>query len=187
MSDLERDALSHQPAIAAGGMKSPDLPSVGLGFEPVRSQDVEALALLFERNSVSAVSDSFDPFPLTIAQARSIALEARQDAYYLAWHGDRAVAMSMLRGFDEGYEVPSFGIFVDHERHGCGIGRQLTVWTIEQARLQNCPGVRLSVYADNAVARRLYTSLGFEEIGRVPVPGSARLREKIVMRLDFGD
>jgi [ribosomal protein S18]-alanine N-acetyltransferase len=156
-----------------------------LRCEPIGPEHVDLLAALFERNS-GAVSDSFDPFPLNDAQARSIALEAHEDLYYLALQGGRAVGMSMLRGFDEGYEVPSFGIVVDREHQGQGIGRRLTVWTIEQARLQDCPAVRLSVYADNAVALGLYESLGFVEIERARVENISRRREKIVMRLDLG-
>jgi [ribosomal protein S18]-alanine N-acetyltransferase len=155
-----------------------------LRCEPIGPEHVDLLAALFERNS-GAVTDSFDPFPLNDAQARSIALKAHEDLYYLALQGRRAVGMSMLRGFDEGYEVPSFGIVVDREHHGQGIGRQLTVWTIEQARLQDCPAVRLSVYADNAVARGLYESLGFVEIERGRMENILRPREKIIMRLDL--
>ena len=47
-----------------------------------------------------------------------------QDDYYVAARGEDLLGFSMLRGFDEGYEIPSFGIFVDHESHGQGIGRR---------------------------------------------------------------
>jgi ribosomal-protein-alanine N-acetyltransferase len=186
-----------------------------LSFEAVQSKHVEALVALFERNAL-AVSDSFDPFPLTAAQAKAIALDRHEDLYFIALRGERPVGMSMLRGFDEGYEIPSFGIFVDSEHHGRGIGRALTVWTIEQAHLRGCPAVRLSVYAENAAARGLYASLGFQEqerlLGESGVAGSreqGRLlgeggvvgsgsagsrstessgepREKLVMRLELG-
>jgi ribosomal protein S18 acetylase RimI-like enzyme len=157
-----------------------------LVFQQVGGGHLATLIELFERNAaVAAVGHSFDPFPLTEAQARAIALEPRRDAYYLALAGGRALGMSMLRGFDEGYEIPSFGIFVDHEQHARGIGRALTVWTIEQARLRSCRAVRLSVYSDNAPARGLYESLGFEEQERVTVVSEGGTREKLVMRLEL--
>ena len=158
-----------------------------LRFEEVGAEHAEALVALFERNSIPVITETFDPFPLTEAQARRIACEPRRDGYYLAARGQDLLGLSMLRGFDEGYEVPSFGIFVDHASHGRGVGRQLTTWTIERARLQGCPAMRLSVYADNAAARGIYDSLGFRERERRLVARAGRQVEKIVMRLDLGD
>lgn len=131
------------------------------------------------------MTETFDPFPLSAVEARRIALEPRQDGFYLAVRGEMPLGLSMLRGFDEGYEVPSFGIFVDHENHGQGIGRALTVWTIQQARQRGCPAVRLTVYARNVAARRLYESLGFVEQDRQGVDRAGEPDEKIIMRLEL--
>lgn len=155
-------------------------------FQPVGPEHADTLVALFERNSIPAVAETFDPFPLTAAEARRIALEPRQDVYYLATRGEDVLGLSMLRGFDESYEIPSFGIFVDHERHGQGIGRRFTVWTVEQARRLGCPAVRLTVYADNATALGLYASLGFREHERGQVQRKGQPAEKIVMRLELG-
>ncbi len=158
-----------------------------LCFEKVRPEDASALAALFERNSIPAVTEKFDPFPLTSVHAHRIALEPRQDDYYIALCKKDLLGLSMLRGFDEGYEIPSFGVFIDHACQGRGVGRRLTVWTIDQARLRGCPAVRLSVYADNVGARSLYASLGFHEQERQAVERTGRPVEKIVMCLEFGD
>jgi ribosomal protein S18 acetylase RimI-like enzyme len=158
-----------------------------LQFEPVEAKHADALTELFECNSTPEVTSSFDPFPLTGQEARRIAFEPRQDGYYVAVRDDRLVGLSMLRGFDEGYAIPSFGIFVDHETHGQGIGRALTVWTIETARRRGCPSLRLSVYSANSVARGLYTSLGFVEQERRAIDRAAGSEEKIVMCLSLGD
>lgn len=153
----------------------------------IGTDDGDRLATLFERNSVASVVDTFDPFPLSAAEARRIASTGGEDRYYIAVRGDETVGFSMLRGFDEGYEIPSFGVFVDHAHHGRGVGRQLTRWTVEQARLQGAPAVRLTVYASNLAARRLYESLGFVERERESVDRGGEPDEKIVMSLDFED
>lgn len=157
-----------------------------LRFEPVEAKHAGALAELFERNSTHEVTSSFDPFPLTDQEARRIALEPRQDGYYAAARADRLVGLSMLRGFDEGYAIPSFGIFVDYQVHGQGVGRMLTAWTIEAARRRGCPSVRLSVYSTNLVAYDLYASLGFVEHERQTVDRGEGPEEKIVMCLSLG-
>lgn len=156
-----------------------------LRVEPVVAKHVDALTELFERNSIPVVTSSFDPFPLTAREAQRIALEPRKDAYFVAAHTDRLVGLSMLRGFDEGYEIPSFGIFVDHEVHGHGVGRALTAWTVDAARARGCPSIRLTVYSTNSVALGLYASLGFVEQGRRSVDHGAGAEEKIVMCLSL--
>lgn len=155
-------------------------------FEAVTPAHADMLATLFERNSTASITDGFDPFPLSAEQGRRLALTGGKDSYYLAIGAEGPVGFSMLRGFDAGYAIPSFGIFVDRESHGIGIGRRLTGWTVEQARSRGCPAVRLSVYASNDAAFALYASLGFRERERETVERGGRPDEKIVMLLEWG-
>jgi len=143
--------------------------------------------MLFSSNRVPAVTSTFDPFELTADAARRIALESRRDEYFVARGPDGLVAMSMLRGFDDGFEIPSFGIFVDHRQQGRGIGRWLTEWTIRWADGHACPAVRLSVYASNPRAADLYRSLGFSEVERVSMQRNGEPDEKLVMMLKLRD
>ncbi len=156
-----------------------------LRFEPLTPGHAEDLEELFERNSASTVKDTFDPFVLSAERAQEIARNPNRDRFYVARRAGRLVAFSMLRGFDEGYEVPSFGIFVDHACHGEGIGRRMTEWTITQARCIGCRAVRLSVYQRNLAAVSLYESLGFDECEREMVSRGGRSNMKLVMRLEI--
>jgi ribosomal protein S18 acetylase RimI-like enzyme len=88
----------------------------------------------------------------------------------------------MLRGWDEGFVVPSFGIAVDARWHGRGLGTRMSAWTVEQARALGAPSVRLTVYTDNPGARRIYERLGFAERERRAPAGE---RESVVMALDL--
>jgi ribosomal protein S18 acetylase RimI-like enzyme len=156
-------------------------------IEPVEAGHAQALADLFDRNRVSVVNDSFDPFPLTADEARRIALKPRLDAYFVASMKAELIAMSMLRGFDDGYAVPSFGIFVDYRHHGHGVGRWLTTWTVGEARRRGCLAIRLSVYASNTAALGLYRSLGFEEQERDVVSRATGQDEKVLMTQSLED
>ena len=131
----------------------------------VRS-DAEALSALFTSNDVASVRRMFDPFMLSKQTALDLTQSPGQDRYYGAWVDGLLVGFSMLRGWNEGYEVPSFGILVDAVHTGRGLGRLLTEFTVDQARDLGCERVRLTVYADNLHAVRLYTSLGFAETSR---------------------
>src|SRR5205807_2716816 len=107
------------------------------------------------------------------------------DLFFGALDGERMIGMTMLRGWDKGYEVPSFGIMIDREHRGRGLGRCMTELTIDAAREQRCRQIRLSVYASNPRAERLYRRLGFVEVERVPRTECSRPDERIVMTLDL--
>jgi [ribosomal protein S18]-alanine N-acetyltransferase len=163
-------------------VESPSAPDE-LTFRELVDSDEDALARFLVRNDVPAVTVTFTPFPMTAKTAATLLSEPREDRYYGAFTpAGELVALSMLRGWDEGFVVPSFGIAVDARRHGRGVGTRMTAWTVEQARALGAPSVRLTVYADNPGARRIYERLGFaERERRAPVGG----RESVVMALDL--
>lgn len=154
-------------------------------FEVVGPGHAGALQSLFSRNADERITEQFDPFPLTPDVAVRIAVRPRLDEYFALAYTDRLVGLSMLRGADEGYEVPSFGILIDRSSQGRGLGRLLTERTLAAARDRGAPAVRLSVYAENRPAIRLYESLGFIARERVSVNRGERASEKLIMRLDF--
>ena len=82
--------------------------------------------------------------------------------YAVLSEGGRVVAYGMLRGWDDGYEIPSLGIAVHPAARGSGAGRELMEHLHREARARRAPSVRLTVYSDNASARRLYEELGYE-------------------------
>lgn len=154
-------------------------------FRRLTSADAEQLAALFTRNAVPDVAHTFDPFPLTPETAHDLLRPERLDRCFGAFDGSGLVAFSMLRGRDEGYDVPSFGIFVDRSEHGRGLGSRLTAWTVEQARETGAPAVRLSVYASNLGALRIYERLGFDVQSREPLTREGGPDERIVMIKSF--
>ena len=162
-------------------------------IRPVAEGDYQALADFFAANDRAEVTGTFNPFPLTAETAHQIARVPKQDRYYVAATSaaepeGAIVGLCMLRGWDEGYAVPSFGVFVDWRQHGRGLGRRLTEFAVAEANALNCSRVRLTVFASNAPAVHLYRSIGFEETGREAVEhgdGGAP-DEKIIMYKNFG-
>lgn len=132
----------------------------------IRPDDSQHLARFLEENNQPEIVRHFHPFPLTVKTAHQIACTTHLDRFYIATMGDSIVGLCMLRGWDEGYDVPSFGVFVDHRYQRRGLGRQMTEFAIEEARRLGCPSVRLSVYASNSRALQLYSALGFVEVSR---------------------
>ena len=147
----------------------------------VRSEDCGALIQFLEENDRPEVTRYFNPFPLDRATAQRICLNGQLDRYIVALLKGRIVGLSMLRGWNEGFEVPSFGILIDRSNTQHGIGRRLMEFTLTEARKKGCRSVRLSVHASNKRAVSLYSSLGFVELTREPVRVSGEPDVKIVM------
>ena len=81
-----------------------------------------------------------------------------------------------------------FGISIEREYWGLGIGKALTQACIECANAAGYAQLELSVVADNSRAIRLYESLGFVEYGRNPLGFRSRAgeyQELVLMRLEL--
>ena len=81
-----------------------------------------------------------------------------------------------------------FGISVDREYWGLGIGRALTKACVECAKNAGYAQLELEVVAENERAIKLYQSLGFVEYGRNPKGFRSRLtgwQELVLMRLEL--
>ncbi|MFY9621700.1 MAG: GNAT family N-acetyltransferase [Pyrinomonadaceae bacterium] len=152
-----------------------------LSFREIGPKDFEVLARFLEENNVSSIIRTFNPFPMNSETAKRIACLPRRDRYYGGFLNDRFIGLSMLRGWDEGYAVPSFGIMVDHRFHGMGTGGRMLDYTIDEAVRIGCHRVRLSVFASNRRAVRLYLSKGFVEESRESVLLSNEPDERIIM------
>jgi ribosomal protein S18 acetylase RimI-like enzyme len=119
----------------------------------------------------------FQPHPMTPGEAARIAGLNGRDLYLLGFVDGEAVAYGMLRGWDEGYTVPSLGIGVRRDRIRRGYGRAMMLALHDAARERGARSVRLRVDPDNLAAASLYRSLGYREGGME--------RGEILMLLDL--
>lgn len=104
----------------------------------------------------------FAPHPFTSQQAQAIAQYDGRDFYALALRRGTALGYGLLRGWDEGYEVPSLGLAVHPGFRGIGLGRLLMDYLHTVAALRGSRQVRLRVHKENRRARSLYEKLGYE-------------------------
>jgi RimJ/RimL family protein N-acetyltransferase len=147
--------------------------------------DARALGELFERNATPRVIAHFHPFPLTLDTARKLALEETEDLYYVAFVRQELTGFMMLRGWEEGYDVPSFGFLVDSAAQGRGLGKRLAAIAIEEARGRGAKRVRATVYASNPSSFAALVANGFAEVSREPVERAHGPDERIVMTADL--
>ena len=145
--------------------------------------DAALLVEFFKVNATAATLRHFSPFRLDEATARQIAMEPRLDLYFAAFLEEVIVGLSLLRGWDEGFEIPSFGMLIDERLRGKRVGRRLMEWTMEEARRRGCSQVRLSVNASNRAGMHLYESMGFIRQGETPIWVRGEPDVKIVMAM----
>lgn len=123
--------------------------------------DTEALADLF----AALDTTHFHPHPFSRDQAAQLVAYTGRDVYAVLVEAGRFVAYGLLRGWDEGYEVPSLGIAVRCDARGRGLGRVMMAWLADEARRRGAAQIRLRVHPDNNAARRLYESTGYRYAG----------------------
>ena len=84
-----------------------------------------------------------------------------RDLYYVLMVRGEVAGYGMLRGWDEGYAIPSLGIALSAAIRGKGLGTCFMHFLHAAARLNGAERVRLKVYRNNIGARRLYSKLGY--------------------------
>ncbi|MCL5961621.1 MAG: GNAT family N-acetyltransferase [Chloroflexi bacterium] len=103
----------------------------------------------------------FHPHPLTDEAASERAVSPGMDMYYVLLDRNDVIGYGMLRGWEEGYEVPSLGIAIHPAVRGQGLGRTFMHFLHSVARVRGAKKIRLKVYPENSPALRLYLSLGY--------------------------
>jgi ribosomal-protein-alanine N-acetyltransferase len=133
----------------------------GLEFRLLTPDLGPALAEFFAALAHGPEPDFFHPHPMTADEARRICEHAGRDLYYAACLSGRVVGYGLLRGWDEGYAIPSLGIAIHPEARGQRLARPFMVFLHAAARVRGANKIRLTVYASNQRAVALYQSLGY--------------------------
>lgn len=104
----------------------------------------------------------FHPHPMTADYARHVCEHhAGEDLYFAIDGGNRILGYGMLRGWDEGYSIPSLAIAIAPKLRGTGLGECFMHFLHSAARIKGAQRIRLKVYPENIVAHRLYLKLGY--------------------------
>ena len=134
------------------------LPRWDLEFVKIGPQVHSPLVAMF---AAIAGDPMFTPHPFTPAYADHLTWYTGKDFYSLAVQGLRPLAYGILRGWDEGYAIPSLGISVHPDAQGVGIGKTMMHYLHSVARVRGVDTIRLRVHVDNTRAIKLYDQLGY--------------------------
>lgn len=125
-------------------------------------EHVGQLIRFFDEINSPEYTKDFSPHPFDSDYAGFICGYQGRDLYYaLLLDGREIIGYFMLRGWDEGYEIPSIGLCILKKYRGFGLGKVIMDFLETVSNLNGCPGVMLKVNKDNHAARRLYETRGF--------------------------
>jgi len=116
--------------------------------------------------ALTADTDSvrfFHPHPFTQEFAAQLCEgeATRKDRYYVACFQGTVIAYMMLRGWDEGYSVPSFGVCTHPALRDVGLGQALLAHAVAECQAAGASKLRLTVFKNNERAVHVYTKFGF--------------------------
>lgn len=103
----------------------------------------------------------FKPHPFSREALEGFCSRTSRDLYYVLIAGVEVLGYGLLRGWDEGYAVPSLGIAIHADHRGSGLAGALMEFLHAVARHRGAPAVRLRVDPSNARAIALYQRSGY--------------------------
>lgn len=113
----------------------------------------------FRRNYID--NNLFHPHELSYLGLNKAVLSNPLDYYVILIHNNYILSYGLLRGWQDGFEIPSLGIMVDKNHRGKGISIKMMSHLHETAGIKGSSKIRLSVYKINLSAINLYSKLGY--------------------------
>lgn len=125
------------------------------GLEPALSEFLADIA----RNGEDSL---FAPHATDLTTLRTLATNPGQDVYLVFMTNGAVRAYGLLRGWNEGYDVPSLGIAVHPQFRGKGLATRVMDQLESEARNKHAPAIRLRVHKQNQHAIDIYRLRGYE-------------------------
>lgn len=150
------------PASSSARNKSiEDIEYPSLEMVRFASQWREGLQQFFQDMKENGDDVFFSPHPADDDSIRRIADLNGKDLYYLLVEDGRVLGYGMLRGWDEGYQIPSLGLAIHPLVRGAGLGKIFMNFLHVLAFRKGASTVRLRVHKNNDKAVGLYKTLGY--------------------------
>jgi len=127
----------------------------------------EELTLLLQSEN-KEYSKYFIPFSYDIETISGILFKAIKDKFFGLYVENELIGFYMLRGFDEGYSVPSYGVWISEKYSNKGLSTFTLQHAISICKLNAIKKLMLKVHPDNIAAKHIYEKYGFKQTGIDP-------------------
>jgi len=130
----------------------------------LRTEDIQNLVKQLSGDS-SDYLKHFTAFEIKVEVFHALLSQAVNDKYFGIFSGEEILGFYMLRGFDDGYEIPSYGVVISSTFSNKGLSKLTMFHAFSICRLNKINKLMLKVRPENIFAKKLYESLGFERTG----------------------
>ena len=110
-------------------------------------------------------SKYFVPFSFKEDSITKIISDAVSNKFFGIFINDDLAGFYMLRGFDEGYDIPSYGVWISHKYSGLGLSKLTLQHAITFCKLNGLKKIMLKVHPENTIAKNIYENFGFKQQG----------------------
>ncbi len=142
----------------------------GLGRTRPSAVSIEKLGASHEgafRNFLNRLRDAgddalFHPHAYDPETVMRLCTQPSKDLYVVAVCDGQILGYGMLRGWDEGFQVPSLGLAVDAGSRSSFVGRRIWHFLRQEAVNRGCPAIRVTIDPQNRRLVHTTGRLGFE-------------------------
>ncbi len=161
---MNRIGVIYQPDTSIAGLskrkaEGSTLTSTDLTIRPLLPEDAEAVSEMLRAQSPE-YARFFYAFSYDVSEIRKVIDGRKRDVFAGMYWQNRLAAVFMLRGWDAGYDVPSFGVFVAEEHRGGAFMRVSLDVAKLICRLSGARRLMAKIHPDN-VSPRGARRLGF--------------------------
>lgn len=136
----------------------------GFKILSLETKDAPQLSVMLRAQSTAYVR-FFTPFNFDLDTLAEILTHKNRDVFMGIFWQDRMVGFFMLRGWDEGYEAPTYGVLIDERYSGYGLTRLSLKMVKSICKLRRAPRIMLKVHPENEAARKLFEEARFRRTG----------------------
>ena len=140
---------------------------MNLKYRQATREDLPELVRMLADDFLGATRERYEnPLPESYIKAFEEIEADKNNELIIAETGGEIVGMLQITftpsiSFQGGKRTTVESVRVDKKYRGCGIGKELMLWSMERARQENCHILQLTTDGERADAHRFYENLGF--------------------------
>lgn len=124
------------------------------------TQDVHKFIEFIEKNKNDLTY--FYPHKMDYENLINMLEKNKLDHYKIVVQQNEIIGYGILRGWEEGYEIPSLGIMIDKNFRGIGLSKLVMNYLEVLSKIMGSKNIRLVVHKNNVIAYNLYKRLNYE-------------------------
>ena len=107
----------------------------------------------------------FIPFEIGYDNIRSILEKVENDLFIGIFVNKKIAGFFMLRGFDEGFDIPAYGVWISSKYANKGLAKLTLQYSLSICQLADVKRIMLKFHPENIIAKNMYKNFGFNESG----------------------